>query len=216
MTEAEWLACDDTQMMVDFLRGKTSDRKFRLLACANCRLLWRWISDKRSQEAVIVAERLADGLASEEERSIAHAASFNAATLDEYEDPEDEIVYLQSMSAAYAHNAVWDEAFVAAHANAPSVLPELTGLSVSLPLCLLRDIFGNPFRPVTMLSHWLTASITQLAQAIYDERAFDRLPILADALEEAGCDDKDVLSHCRKPGPHVRGCWVVDLILGKT
>ena len=77
------------------------------------------------------------------------------------------------------------------------------------------DIFGNPFRPVTADPRWLTSTAVALARAIYDERAFDRLPILADALEEAGCDNADVLAHCRGDGPHVRGCWAVDLVLGK-
>jgi hypothetical protein len=83
---------------------------------------------------------------------------------------------------------------------------------------LLRDIIGNPFRLVTVHADWLTWNhrmIANLAQAIYDDRAFDRLPILADALEDAGCGDADILGHLRGPGPHVRGCWVVDLLLGK-
>jgi hypothetical protein len=62
---------------------------------------------------------------------------------------------------------------------------------------------------------WQDGTVPKLAQSIYDERTFDRLPILADALEEAGCDDTDILGHCRGPGPHVHGCWVVDLLLGK-
>jgi hypothetical protein len=217
MTEAEWLACDDPLRILEFLRGKVSDRKLRLLACANCRLLWKWMADQRSQQAVVVAERLSDGLASEEERSNAFAASFEAATLDEYEDPEDETIYLRSMTAAYAHNAVWDEAFVAAHANSPSVSPELTGLSDTLPLHLLRDIFGNQFRPATLNPAWLTSDVRALAEGIYAGRAFDRMPILADALQDAGCDNPDILSHCRDTAlTHVRGCWVVDLVLGKV
>jgi hypothetical protein len=81
---------------------------------------------------------------------------------------------------------------------------------------LIRDIFGNPFRSVALNSAWQTSTVTGLAQAIYTDRAFDRLPILADALEDAGCDNADILNHCRQPGEHVRGCWVVDLILGKS
>jgi hypothetical protein len=81
---------------------------------------------------------------------------------------------------------------------------------------LLRDIFGNPFRPPTFDPSWRTSTAVGLARSIYAARAFDRLPILADALEEAGCDNPDVLSHCRGDGPHVRGCWVVDLVLGKS
>jgi hypothetical protein len=80
---------------------------------------------------------------------------------------------------------------------------------------LLRDIFGNPFRPITIEAAWQTANVVALAQAIYDERAFDRMPILGDALEDAGCTNANMLMHCRQPGEHVRGCWVVDLVLGK-
>ena len=80
---------------------------------------------------------------------------------------------------------------------------------------LLRDMIGNPFRPIAFNPVWLTPNVIELAQAIYDDRAFDRMPELADALHEAGCACDEILSHCRRPGPHVRGCWVVDLILRK-
>jgi hypothetical protein len=81
---------------------------------------------------------------------------------------------------------------------------------------LLRDIFGNPFRPVAFNPAWRTSDVVLLAQGIYDDRAFDRMPILADALQDAGCDCDDILGHCRDANqPHARGCWVVDLILGK-
>ena len=76
---------------------------------------------------------------------------------------------------------------------------------------LLREIFGNPFRLLSRESHWTTPTVLSLADSIYENRDFDRLPLLADALEEAGCDNADILAHCRGPGPHVRGCWVVDL-----
>ena len=75
------------------------------------------------------------------------------------------------------------------------------------------------FREITLCAKWLRwndGTLVRIAQAIYDNRAFDRLPILADALEDAGCDNADILAHCRGPGPHVRGCWVVDLLLGKS
>ena len=83
---------------------------------------------------------------------------------------------------------------------------------------LVRDLFGNALRPIThdpAWSVWNDRTVVRLAESIYTERAFDRLPILADALEDAGCTDAAVLEHCRGPGPHVRGCWVVDLLLGK-
>ena len=81
---------------------------------------------------------------------------------------------------------------------------------------LVRDVFGNPFAPTQLFDPaWLTSTVLALAKGIYEERAFDRMPILADALQDAGCDSADILDHCRGPGPHVRGCWVVDLVLGK-
>ncbi|MBN9120631.1 MAG: hypothetical protein J0I06_16010 [Planctomycetes bacterium] len=82
---------------------------------------------------------------------------------------------------------------------------------------LIREVFGNPFRRVKVNRAWLTSDVLTLARGIYDERAFDRMPVLADALQDAGCNNDDVLAHCREPArPHVRGCWVVDLLLGKS
>jgi len=87
---------------------------------------------------------------------------------------------------------------------------------------LIRDIFGNPFRPVSVNPAWLTPTVTGLANATYDECTLPsgeldaaRLAVLADALEEAGCQDADILGHLRSPGPHVRGCWPVDVLLGR-
>ena len=86
-------------------------------------------------------------------------------------------------------------------------------------IALLRDITGNLFRPAALAPSWLAwndGTVRKMAQAIYDARAFDRLPLLADALEDAGCTDAAILSHGREPGEHVRGCWVVDLVLGMS
>jgi len=84
-------------------------------------------------------------------------------------------------------------------------------------LChLLRCMFGNPFRPVAFDPSWRTSTVVALAGGVYADRAFDRLPILADALQDAGCENEDILAHCRGSGPHARGCWVVDMLLGKS
>lgn len=96
----------------------------------------------------------------------------------------------------------------------PNVPPVLLGEQEQQRLQVL-DIFGHLFRPVTIHPHWQTSSVVDLADAIYNERAFDRMPYLADALMDAGCDNDDMIQHCRGPGPHVKGCWVVDLLLGK-
>jgi hypothetical protein len=84
-----------------------------------------------------------------------------------------------------------------------------------LQAVLLRDIFGNPYLPIALEPDWLTSTVVALAAGIYQNRAFDRMPILADAFQDAGCEHEDILNHCRGDGPHVRGCWLVDLILGK-
>ena len=85
---------------------------------------------------------------------------------------------------------------------------------------LLRNIAGRPFRPDHAIGPswlaWNDGAVGKVAAAIYDDQTFDRLPLLADALEDAGCTGADILSHCRGPGVHVRGCWVVDLLLGKS
>jgi hypothetical protein len=80
---------------------------------------------------------------------------------------------------------------------------------------IARCIFGNPFRPATINPAWRTSKAVGLAQSIYDNRSFDRLPILADALEEAGAADPNLLQHLRGPGLHVLGCWCLDCLLGK-
>ncbi len=80
---------------------------------------------------------------------------------------------------------------------------------------MMRCIFGNPFRPVAFDPSWLTSTAVAIAQGMYESRDFSAMPILADALQDAGCDNADILDHCRGVGPHVRGCWVIDQLLGK-
>ncbi|MCE9568372.1 MAG: hypothetical protein K8U57_40750 [Planctomycetes bacterium] len=79
----------------------------------------------------------------------------------------------------------------------------------------MRDIFGNPFRPVALDQSWLTSTVVAIAQGLYESRDFSPMPILADALQDADCENCDVLNHCRQLGEHVRGCWVIDALLGK-
>ncbi len=93
--------------------------------------------------------------------------------------------------------------------NTPRPTPDELAIQSSI----LRDIFGNPFRPVTFVASWRTEAAVSIARHTYDARDFTTMPILADALEDAGCDSVAILEHCRGPGPHVRGCWVVDQLL---
>ena len=230
MTEQEWLEASDLGRMLEFLRGKSNERKMRLFAVACCRRIWHLLIDKRSREAVEVAERYADGGATDEEletASLAAEAVWDAdmkrAAKEGKWDRRSRLPYYGASAAAYnvAIPLGWwgaAPAFRPPNEIARETVPD-TGAEGAAQCVLLWDIFGNPFRPVVINPSWLAWNdemVVKLAQAIYDERAFDRLPILADALEEAGCTSEDILGHLRGPGPHVRGCWVVDLCLGKS
>jgi hypothetical protein len=203
MTEAEWLAATDPYYMLRFLRGKASGRKFRLFAVACCRRSWECPPGGREVDAVAVAERLADGLATNAQRREAEASLGHAGR------------FAEGSHSALRGNPFW-AAMGCAEVTA-GASPGEPGVPVHpiVQAALVRDVFGNPPRPVTADPSWLTSTVMQLAQGIYADRAFDRLPILADALQDAGCENGDVLAHCRSEGPHVRGCWVVDLVLGK-
>jgi hypothetical protein len=175
----------------------------RLLACAFCRRHWDALPDRRSHLAVEVGERLIDGGATEEERRAAFAAAEAVRN-----------------STAYGSSAQrWAACAVYCVDPNPSWNPAPTETFTEEELTnLYRELCGNPFRSIALSYAWLAwndSTIPKIAQAIYEERAFDRMPILADALEDAGCDNADILRHCREPGEHVRGCWVVDLLLGK-
>jgi hypothetical protein len=198
MTEEEWLAATDPKPMLEFLKSKATDRRFRLFACACCRV--RWLDmERRSQIAVEVAEAFADNAATDAERRL--------ATVDAHRAKERSGRYDLAWAAASC------SARVAYQGLKRVVLP--SGVAFHLQKTLLFDIFGNPFHPITLNPSWLTPTVLTLATGIYNERAFDRMPILADALQDAGCDSEEILNHCRQPGEHVRGCWAVDLLTGR-
>jgi hypothetical protein len=207
MTEAEWLNSTDPKPMLNFLQGKTSERKFRLFAVACCRRMENLPVDMRSRMAVEVAERFADGLAQEDERIAAEEEANAADRITYLAAPAARVIRLDAAKAAVDTSDL--SAAFAVDADEPSPV-ELVSQT-----CLIHDIFGDPFRPITINPTWLTSTVLALVQGIYNERAFDRMPILADALQDAGCDNEEILNHCRQPGEHVRGCWVVDLLLSK-
>jgi hypothetical protein len=227
MTEQEWLACTDPMPMLAFLRGKASDRKRRLFEVACCYRIWPLLTDERSRAAIEVSERFADAQASQMELDAAKAEAGDAipksrdlmrgVSVGTRRWREGQVIQAITRAAFWTaqgpqvtSSVVW----------ATEMAARLRGLSWSSETdvwqcALVRCIFGNPRRPITMMPSPLTDTVLTLGQTIYTDRAFDRLPILADALEEAGCTDAEILKHCRGPGPHVRGCWVVDLVLGK-
>lgn len=222
MTEAEWMGCTDPTPMLEFLRGKASDRKLRLFAVACCFEVWYLMRDKRSKKAATVSERYADGLIALPRMAVVREAARRA--IAEWVSAEEGTVG-RRFPEEVAHAATLADADQAA-VRAADIAARLSEAEAREIGCesrkqsqaiLLRDIFGNPFRPVTLDTAWLRSNdaVAKLAQAIYDNRRFQDLPVLADALEEAGCHDADILTHCRHPGPHVRGCWVIDLLLGK-
>jgi hypothetical protein len=207
MTEAEWLACTEPTPMLEFLGDRASSRKLRLFAVACCRRIWHLLTDEASRRAVEVAERYADGQVTEEQLEEAGKRAGWAAAWAAHGDAAE--------AAAWAASRREEEGW-------PSITAERAGFAETQDATerqfqsdLLRDLFGNPFRPATVNPRWLTSTVTAFARTIYEDRAFDRMPQLADALERAGCTNADILAHCRQPGEHVRGCWVVDLILGK-
>jgi hypothetical protein len=218
MTEAEWLDCAEPLAMLKFLKGRADKRRCLLFACACERRLWGHPDCERKK--VEVTESYADGQATAADLlPILSDAGYEGVSLTDLTgmDPLEWAEWESERAAEYAANIeqhgppshasgneqAWDDSYAAertAHAS------------------LLREVFGNPFRPTRIEPSWLTwnhGTVVKLAQSIYHERSFDNLPVLADALEEAGCTDPDILNHCRQAGEHVRGCWVLDLVLGK-
>jgi hypothetical protein len=225
MTEAWWLACDDPAPMLYFLTdsGKASNRKLRLLVGACCRQFWDWLGDDRLRQAIRAAERFADGLVSEADLDKSRTVIEKLGRKVTGCRGRTAVLLALTTSAGRAgtvYGSLRGEMF-----RLPSCirkLQERAGRSEATPIKPLRDIF-NPFRPVKVDPVWRTPDVLALASTAYWEGAFpsgeldaQRLPILADALEEAGCAEGSILAHLRSPGPHVRGCWALDLILGKS
>jgi hypothetical protein len=225
MTEQEWLAEHSfPQSMVWELlrpgkvqRTRAGKRKLRLFACGCCRLVWGLLADPRSRMAVEVAEQYADA---QIDREVLRASFEQNAELVRRSFPpsspgfEPGVGVLMALASVEARAG--DAAFEITYYQ--PVLAGHSGFDRSWDarLChLLRCVFGNPFRPTALDPAWRTPTLSALGRIVYEDRAFERLPILADALEETGCTDAALLDHCRQPGEHVRGCWVVDLLLGK-
>jgi hypothetical protein len=190
MTEEEWLGSTDPQSVLWFLEGKISDRKVRLFMTACIRIRQGDIPFSED-DPVVVMEGFVDGLVTADEVDVAWQAPWS-----------DALAEAERVARWCQRRRAW---------------PGGTDCTMSvIQTNILRCIFGPLlFRTMSLSPDWRTPTTRAIAKGIYDDRAFDRLPVLADALEDAGGDSTDILSHCRQPGPHVRGCWVVDLLLGK-
>jgi hypothetical protein len=221
MTEEEWLQSSSSQEMLKQLPVRPACRRLRLFCVACHRQHLDEFADPRERRAIDVAEWLADGQASEED-----LRSTEAGLLDFEDETDHELggatefcLFVQSqilMPKIGIEDAISCARVIAYQAAFGE--GGFEGLDEELDFdqaVALRDIFGNPFRPVAVDPRWRTSDAVGLARGIYEERAFDRLPLLADALMDAGCADEQVIGHCRSDGVHVRGCWVVDLVLGR-
>lgn len=244
MSEAEWESCESVPLMLQQMRAKTcpwkwSTRKARLFGVACCRRVWELLDDV-DRTVIEVAEAVAD---KKKRLTDLKAAHERASTIDlgpdHYSAASGRGWCCVSTKAWDYSYALWINperravCRVAWFASAPSpwgnpydtandarvLVSFRTGIPAALQeaqvqCSLLRDIIGPSVLPV-IPEAWRGSAVRKLAEAVYEARAFERLPILADALEEAGCDDAVILSHCRQPGAHARGCWVVDRVLGK-
>jgi hypothetical protein len=223
---------------------KGSDRKLRLFACACYSRLRHLLPSKLASDAVEVAERFADGLVTEEELHRADGRLQQRLEELEgpwraSQGAEREALTPTYEALALARVVAWPQAPKAAYyasSNAYLAFAAISnpGAATSDPAfcvsqraeeeaqaALLHDVFGPlPFRPLVLpasVRAWDGGTVARLAAGVYDEKDFTqgRMGVLADAAEEAGLDDAELLAHLRSPGPHARGCWAVDLLLGR-
>ena len=197
MTGEDWLRCDDLVPMLEYLGRNASDRKLRLFGCACHRRVWDFVKD---------------GLVPDER-------------IDLWEKYADDPCCFGRYERLHGEETGWGVAGL--YSTIGWFLVGRSGLGTEKQekkeqAAIIGEIFGNPFRPISINPTWLTTTVSNLATIAYEQRALPsgeldttRLEILADALEEAGCDNKEILSHLRSPGVHVRGCCVVDFLLGK-
>lgn len=209
-TEAHWLASGNPEPMIRFLGERGSPRRWQLFACHCCWRIVPLLGDERSLRAVVVAERQAEGRATAEEVAEAREAA-QAAEVEVWATSR--LNEKLGRAATAARRCLTTPRRVCI----PAALATGRGRDREWleQAHLLRDLFGNPFRPVAFDPAWRTPTVGAMAQQIYDDGAFGELPILGDALEDAGCTDTTILDHCRQPAMHRCGCWVVDRILEK-
>ena len=222
MKEAEWLTCGDPERMLYHLPARQGYyRKLLLFGCACCRLVWDQMPDERCREVVRTAERFADHDADEDEFTLASAAVDDACRELGFAQVPDTM----GLGIAYATYALQQllerqgyriACFVEKRTSCVDAVAREREVHRERHVAYILDIFAvlhlTPDHAID--PDWLTSDVVALAEGIYAERAFDRMPILADALQDAGCDSAEVLSHCRDTSlAHVRGCWVIDRIL---
>jgi hypothetical protein len=188
---------DDPHASLNALPAGVSERKLRLFACGCARLVWDQLWEG-GRELVEAAEGWADDASLRPARGDGARLSLT--------------LFLPSAEHLARCCGVGDARAAAVRACGTA---GLLGVPALARRELLRCIFGNPFQPDPVDPRWRTGEVLRLAEAVYEERAFDRLPVLADLVEEAGVTDARVLAHLRGPGPHARGCFALDAVLGR-
>jgi hypothetical protein len=237
MTKDEWFTCSDPRKMLEmfdkthFRQAKWARRRLRLFACACARRVLHLNNIPQLNQALEASENYADWQIPMAKIKCVRQAGFLAMTARErtpcpWDGYAERAAFRTTEINPYraaldvCAEAQWASAWHAQPVSARGVGPEQESAAArerAQQCHLLRDIFwSTTFQPIDIDRRWLTSTVIDLAQAIYDERAYDRMLILADALMDAGCDNDDIIKHCRGDGPHARGCWVVDLILGKS
>jgi hypothetical protein len=218
MTEVEWDSAQDPESMLAALDDKVTPRKWRLFACGCCRRVWSLLREKIMRESVELAEDYADGLASDEELA---AGCQDALGMWSSWPRMDRAIFKAFAAVTWVvkPNADWDVATNALECCLQAECRMQPDEAKQDRCELIRDVFGNPFRGNPRVLATSDAGLERLrllAESIYDDpERLDTLPGLADALVAAGCQDEEILRHCRVTGSHVRGCWVLDLLLGK-
>jgi hypothetical protein len=231
MTEAEWLAGGDAKAMLVFLRDRATARKKRLFACGCCAGMWAGAPHEAAEHAIRFGERVADRCAVGEEfhlDEVMNAQQRAGAGSDPLTAvrllyvlscvlPDPLSLFSQTPPTSFRDKLMEAPRRVIRWFRGTPPAPTDEQRARHTPwLPTIRCVFGNPFRPVAFFPQWHTDTTLALARQMYESREFSAMPILADALQDAGCDNTDILDHCRDVNAtHCRGCWVLDLLLDK-
>jgi hypothetical protein len=218
MTEAEWLTWVNAEPMLRGLADSFGGDKLRLFGCVVYRRVWNLLDDDL-RCLLEATEEWAVSDISLDQWQLAWNRYLKCLPGPRAPDDAQAIRSIVTSTYSYVLSAVWHAAWRvrrrAVLQASDNTNKQLDKAEKKWQSVVLRDLYGNPFRPVTFSPDWYTDTVVTLARQMYETRDFSAMPILADALQDAGCDSEDILSHCRGEGPHVRGCWVVDLVLGK-
>jgi hypothetical protein len=209
VTEQEWLACDDPDRLLRFLSGRPPDRKMLLFAAECYRRVHSLLPPDRQslmEQLLRIAER--DEMLSDSTKlEILHSMGQRPQLWN----PDMGTYFIGKFTAYYT-------ARIYASRHTPDygqVNNDDYSAERRNQVSIFRHTIGNPFRPATVAPACLTAQVLAVAGIIYDGRRFQDMPLLGDALEDAGCNNSEILNHCRAVQDHFRGCWVVDHLLGK-